>query len=435
MTDVETTTTHFDDAAVAEVVSVYQNLNFGMNGIDFGPLRVLVLDSAGTEGDLSCVWTSAMTFKDMASVGAFFRSSLSEEFRTLGDVMTTALPFVNGDTSKQHLAPGTLVFAASVDDPTAVAAPTGFSWIADDKHSNNPNDIAYFIPTAPPGYVAMGLCWGINGAVPEVGHYWCVRKDLVRVVGTTQAWSDAGQNWNSHDGSLTSPQLTEAAQAGIDDGDLLLIPPTFLPAPDTAAMTPYALLLKQPDLPVRVKAVTPTQNAETGTRLTAGNSRLTALPWTVIANDSSFPNRAEETPFYFIASQPYWESEEYLPANGGVYHSITTVGVEQSESVTFEETTSLEVSASFGLDISGVSASVSTTYTRSFGLTTAKTVGTNTSVQVTKDLPFPAGAVQASLWQKWIQIAVIRCDGSVMAAQYGQADLIMTGSTTPPTAK
>jgi hypothetical protein len=430
MTDVVDTTTHFDDAAVAEVVSIYEGLNYYANGIDFGSLIAKV---QGQDDSLwSCVWTTGFQGLLGATIGTFFRSNANGDFRMFGDVMSTAFPFHDGKTDGLQLPPGTLIFAASKSDPTAVAPPTGFQWIADDHGSGNKNNIAYFIPTAPAGYVALGLCWGINGATPNPDNYWCVRKDLVRVVGSTSAWGDGRQGWESHDGSLVTPQMTLAAQQGIDDGELLLIPPTFQPVPDTGTMTSYALLLEQPDLPVTVKSVTPTQNAETGTRLPAGNSKLTALPWSAIANDSSFPNRAVESPFYFIASQPYWESVEYLPATGGSYTSVTTLGVEEEQSVTFEESTSLEVSASFGLDISGVSASVSTTYTRSFALTTSKTVGTNTSVQVTKTLPFPPGAVQASLWQKWIQIAVIRCDGTVMAAQYGQTDLIMTGSTTPP---
>ena len=76
-------------------------------------------------------------------------------FRPLGDFALAGDDVNHFDTKGK-----VMTVCAGPDDPNALAQPVGFQWICDDKGSGNPNDIAYYWPIAPSGYVAMGVCFG-----------------------------------------------------------------------------------------------------------------------------------------------------------------------------------------------------------------------------------------------------------------------------------
>ncbi|PBC35784.1 hypothetical protein CJ178_30430 [Rhodococcus sp. ACPA4] len=422
------TNSAFDDAASAAVRAEIQKANTAP-GIDFGPMMVQV--DKKNSGRFRSIWTSALTHLQIPPNATFFQCQSSKvpgAYRPLGDIMTTALPFANGKTDGQVAPPGTLLFAPNTSDPTVLAQPTGFSWIADDKHSENPNNIAYFVPVAPTGYVAMGLCWGQNGSHPDPTAYWCVRADLVRLVDRQLTWSSAKQYWTSHSGSLYSSVMTATAQSGLDHAEMLVIPQTFLPDPEDGSIPNYALLLKQPAVTLELDAQLPDPNTPepTGTKLNAGVSAVAVVPWMAVANDSSFPDRPDNSPFYFVVAEPYWQSIENIPSPaGGSYDIRRMLGTSESNSQTFSQSTSMEISADFGLEFEGLSASVSTKYTETFSMETQTTAGVDTEVEVITTITLPS-AQQIGFWQLMLQVAVFRGDGSKMQTPYGFRDIRMS---------
>lgn len=422
--DIQTVST-FDDAASAAVRAEIQNIATAP-GVDFGSMMVQV--DRSNSGLFRSIWTSALTNLRIPPSATFFQSTASGEYRPLGDIMTTALPFANGKTDGQVALPGTLLFAPNTSDPTALAQPAGFGWIADDKHSENPNNIAFFIPVAPPGYVAMGLCWGLDGAEPNPNSYWCVRSDLVRLVDRQQTWSSSGQYWTSHNANLYSALMTATAQSGLDHAEMLVLPQTFLPDPEDGTMPNYALLLTQPALPTVLQAQWPDPNTpqQTGTKLSAGVASVTIVPWMAVANDTSFPDRPDKSPFYFVVAEPYWRSIENIPSPaGGSYDVRRMLGTSETNAQTFSQSTSMEISADFGLEFEGLSASISTKYTETFSMETQTTSGVDTEVEVITTITLPT-AQQIGLWQLMMQVAVFRGDGSKMQTSYGFQDIQMS---------
>jgi hypothetical protein len=92
------------------------------------------------------------------------------------------------------------------DDPDSLRHPVDFQWLLDDHGSGNTNNIHYWWPVAPPGYIALGVCFS-RGEKPRLQGYWCVKECYAVACPTLPAWNDKGQRWRSHNGSLWAPYL------------------------------------------------------------------------------------------------------------------------------------------------------------------------------------------------------------------------------------
>jgi hypothetical protein len=147
----------------------------------------------------------------------FFQCYADGETKPLGDY---ALAMVAGP-------PVNVTYVAPGSDPAALAPPTGFAWLLDDKGSGNFQNLNYWLPIAPDGYRAMGVCF-TNGDVPDVSSYWCVAERYCVPCEQSSYWSDSGQGFAHHDGSLARPSLPQAAPG-------VTVPTTFIssggPAP------------------------------------------------------------------------------------------------------------------------------------------------------------------------------------------------------------
>ena len=163
--------------------------------------------------ELSIIWSSERGYTPISFGQAV---PLDPDYLPLGDVAFINNEPVNASTM--------LLFANTPDDPTALAHPTGFVWILDDKGSGNTNNISYFWPIAPQGYVAMGLAFGSD--TPNPLNYWCVKSEYVVNGGANyQYWNDSGANWKSHNGDLSTPIAPNSTPA---PGTAFLVPATFL---------------------------------------------------------------------------------------------------------------------------------------------------------------------------------------------------------------
>jgi Insecticidal Crystal Toxin, P42 len=408
-----------DAAAAAAVHAAIAAGNYPTNGVNYAPFQVKFAYASS----FNPVWW------DMRFVGAprpatvtFFQFSdrTTGNFLPLGDVLTTT-----GAGESGPLLPldgGVMLFAPTPDDPGALAHPTGFEWILDDHGSGNFQNLSYWRPIPPNGYQALGMCFG-SGA-PDPSRYWCVKNDYLKAVSLQALWSDEGQGW-SHNGNVNTPAFSNKIET-VPEGQMLMIPRVCLSAESSGAVSPWALVVAQARLPVSRfpppdPAFDPAIKANATT--TFGLGEVFIVPYTAVAGDAGFPNRAVASPFYFVAAEPYWLcTKTRSTPSGGSQTSSVTVGVSQTQSTTFQETTTLSVSAEFGAKFKSFSGKVSATYTRAFQLTTATSQTDSTQVVESETLNTPKQPT-TWFWALQTQIAMFRTGGSqITPISYGNDD-------------
>lgn len=104
-------------------------------------------------------------------------------------------------------------FAARALDPTALAAPTGYTLLYTDAGSGADMDGSFWRPSPPPGYVCLGDLAQQGYAEPSPDAIRCVREDLVApgLVGNG-VWNDRG---TGADATFGSWQVVPADDSGL----------------------------------------------------------------------------------------------------------------------------------------------------------------------------------------------------------------------------
>lgn len=403
--------------ARAEVQAAIAAANYANVGAPFSPMLL----KFANQGDLSNIWTSNRG--DTAISFYQFNGNRSDGFLPLGDYAVVG----QNALSKTPV----MLLAPIPGNESALAHPTGFQWIADDHGSGNDNDIAYFWPTAPDGYQALGICFGSNGAQPVAANYWCVSTAYLQNAGVSSYWSDSGQHWTSHNGSLSVPSLTDV---GISDS-LLLAPTTLLSDEFTGnnggVTNSWCLVLSKLFLPVSGSGVPyPDYQPQygQGTQTDQGIQSVAVLPYNV-ANDPNAGGTPQSTPFYYLAGQPYWVCTTGFPSpSGGSYTTSFTVGTSQEQSSGFQNTTSITVGADVGIEAGGASAHMSVSYTDEMQISGSTTTGSSTEVSQSLTLNLPVAA-HVLLWQKAVNFVSYRTDGtSLSQATYQTTEIDFTDS-------
>lgn len=400
-------------AAIAQ--ADYANL-----GALFAPFLVKFADP----GDFVNGWT-AEKGNPISFYGSYKKSS---EFLPLGDFATVNNTPVQ-ETPILLLAPSPDYKMApahgDVQSSPTLAHPTGFTWIGDDKHSGNTNSIAYYWPTAPDGYQALGICVGFNGATPDVTKYWCVNNYYLQSAPVAAFWSDAGSHWTSHDGSLSTPTL-----AGVDvqDQKIQLAPTTLLSNQHGDLQnTSWCLSLEKLMLPVTGEDIPGPDyqpSYREGATTAPGLGNVAVLPSTLVEDRSP-----GVSPFYYLAAQPQWVCTRSFPSpEGTLYSSSFTLGSTQESSSGFQHTTSLTVGADAGIEAGPVSAKISVSYTDEMQLSTSTVAGTAT--QATEGLSIPVSKADRTLvWQNRTEFVLYRTAGDVMSSvAYQTRDLAFSDS-------
>jgi hypothetical protein len=397
-----------------------QDANYASEGAPFSPLRL----KFAAASDLENGWNSERGDTQIS----FFRSKgdapgASAPFLPLGDFALIN----NGDSSK---APVMLV-APIPGNEGMLAHPTGFQWLLDDHGSGNPSDIAYFWPQAPEGYEALGICFGFNGDTPKAENYWCVKTAILQDVPSKGFWSDSGSGWKSWDGSLNIPDLTNVPTV---QGKVLLAPTTFL----KDANLGRCLVLDKLMLPgARISTPPPVYSADTeiGDQTAPGLASVAVLPCTVVTDTSSSSGPTTD-PFYYMASQPYWDCiEGFSSPDGGTRTDTVSVGTSSESSQGFQNTTSMTIGADVGVEADGFSAHMSVSYTQEMQVTANSSIGKTTETSVSLVLNLPS-AQQVFVWQKLADIMAYRTEGSteegptiLSAATFQKNETTFTQST------
>ena len=403
--------------------------NYMVAGVSFGPFKVLVaeasvfqpiwwngffLDDASKDAGPSQYpdRTAAAAAADGSGFITFFQYQGSvTEYLPLGDVISNTMDPSGPFGKPGVIASGGVMLFAPDQDPDALAHPTGFVAVCSDGGSGNPRNVVYYRMIAPEGYSPVGVCFSAD--TPDPSNYWCVRTRYLKTVQAVDVWSDSGQGW-SNNGDLLS--ATFAVADPPQDGSMLLIPPTYLCAQDQANEGAFALIGTPSLLPVTPFAPPdpPSEPGTSGQTTTYGLGPVAIVPYTAIAADAGVANNAITWPFYFIASEPYWNCDASIPTPQGGDEAVTvTVGVSTTDSTTFQQSTSLTVDCNVGAQFDLLSLGASASFTQAFELITESSTTGSTEVQTQVQINFPDQPV-TSIWSRHIQMAVYRIDGSLV---------------------
>lgn len=375
--------------------------NYIENGAQFDPFALKV----ATAADFSELWRNERGNYDIV----FYQfKGRADGFLPLGDVAINS----KAETMDNR---GALLFKGANDG--VLAHPVGFIWLLNDKHSGNSRDIYYWLPVAPAGYTALGICFsGTDSQQPDVNNYWCVKSDYLRSIGKTGYWSDEGQHWGSHNGNLLRPVLTQD-QLNTPTEEVLIVPTTFfnvegpqIPANALVARQLYLSIEQIPD----TKPTFDPQNGE-GSVTPFGLRNVAVLPYTAVADGNS-PMKPKDSPFYYLACEPFYRCNESLPtpAGGSSERSFST-GTSITDSRSFKDETSISVGASVGINVDGFSSGITTTYTRTFSVQTAHSETNQTEVAEKITLNFPSQPI-TQIWQRMKRIVLYRTNGGEAAA-------------------
>ncbi|WP_035547893.1 hypothetical protein [Burkholderia sp. 9120] len=321
--------------------------------------------------------------------------------------------------------------APSPNGQPALAHPVSFTWLCDDAGSDNPNKVIYYRLDPPPGYVALGICFSPD--MPRTQDYWCVREDLCLKVAQQNVWNDSGYGWDDN-GDVEASATTLKAIAEVPEGNILLSPLGYTYSTEQAYMLnlPAAFLDVTFDFP-QPPQPSPTAQPVTQQRTDAGLSNAFIVPFNMIPADSDFPDQAYNSPFYFVAAQPYYLCYRVISPTGGGQITVTyDQGVTAEDSTTFESTTSIEASVSVGAQWAVENASASLSMTQTFGLTVNATYTQSSEYTYQEQLTFPPEAFVYQ-WQLMTDLVVMRADCSqIRSISFANADYINDPPPVPP---
>jgi hypothetical protein len=419
-----------DEQAAAAIRSAIKVGNFAENGVSFGKFKIKVVPA---KNNFTAIWwTEDADGGPKGSPIAFYKyTGNTAPYLPLGDVValeSAAAWIKNGGQLWPVTGGGVMLFAPGDDAPDIFAHPTGFSWILDDKGSGNSHDVAYFRMNPPDGYEALGICF--SDGDPDVNNYWCVKRKYLQIARSVEVWSDADAGWKSHDGNVRAPAFSPVSDppplADLLPNDIVILPPTFLSQEDLANETPFGLIGQQaalPVLPFNPPDPPYDPNIRSGKTTDYGVGPVAIVPYTAIPADAGFGEQAVETPFYFIASEPYWKCTETLstPEGGSIKFGVT-MGVSETQASSFTESTSMTIGCEVGAKFGDFSSKVTASFTQAFSLTTSESATHSTSKLVEKTVNFPKQPT-TWIWDLQTQVAVFRNDGTqVSVAGYGNND-------------
>ena len=416
------------DAAASAAILQAINANatdYALNGVSFGPFKVLVADASvfqpiwwngvldaasKDDGPSPYQGQDALTAGTSGFITFFQYQGSSTEYLPLGDVISNTMD-PNDPFNPGVIAAGGVMLFAPDQDPDALAHPTSFVAVCSDGGSGNPHDVVYYRMIAPRGYSPVGVCFSVDP--PNPSNYWCVKDRYLRAVEAVDVWSDSGQGW-SDNGDLLAATFATADPP--QNGSILLIPPTYLCAQDQSNEPASALIGTLNFLPVTPFAPPdpPSEPGSSGQTTTYGLGPVAIVPFTAIAADAGVAGNAINWPFYFVASESYWNCDASIPTPQGGQESVTvTVGVSTTDSTTFQQSTSVTVDCNIGAQFDVLSLGASASLTQSFELITETSTTGSTEVQAEILINFPSQPV-TSIWSRHVQLAVYRIDGSLL---------------------
>lgn len=373
-------------------------------------------------GELVLAFTTAYDYRwnDKGSGAdrdvAFYHPKPPAGFFALGSIGVA-----NYDSPNGKFASMCVKAATTVGGKPALAAPTGWTFIWNDKGSGANDDGSCWRPIAPEGYVALGDVFVAGYNPPSGQQVMCVAKELVYEgrIGNL-IWDDAGSGADRDFGAWQ----IEAGRAFLDTPDGVFAVNSFVgrdshAKPDSSAVA-WNLLLPLPtfeaggpEKPVLKSRTKPPAHT------TPVVDRIVTVPFTaVVDNDKTLQWRVENSPFYTVERSVDYALVLFIDNTTKTQQSASTAittGVSRESSETFSITTGITVSYESGIDAGGFSTKVTASLSIELGYSSTTAV-TQFRSETDEAILVAAPDHAAALWTESDSLRVRRADGGAVGA-------------------
>jgi hypothetical protein len=284
------------------------------------------------------------------------------------------------------------------------------SWLADGNDTG-----AFWRPVPPEGYVALGLVihnWTMQTTAPYVqkpllNAVMCVREDLTRTASIGgYIWRDAGNGLS--DRNFRSDQLV-IPEIYNDYEQMHLAPGTFVghasQAKNTTSNPDASVLCLDPQILIDADYSSTLWRPELNSLEDPGNATQPLRNRTVLVPFTAFADagrdiywKVENSPFYVLERNYYWEEECFTSGLGGCTVSYTTGSTESNEKTTWE-TEGVTSSWEVGFSIKGIGGKMSTTVTKTLGFAESIGVSEFEEKTVSTEVPAPGEGAVLATWK------------------------------------
>ncbi|KAB2099430.1 hypothetical protein AG0111_0g12290 [Alternaria gaisen] len=380
---------------------------------DYGNLRVTLTK----EFD----WKYSDTGTGAKRNGTFYHAKSQGDMRPLGS-------FVTPNYEEQNNKRATLLVgnARNGSGEPAVASPTGYSKIWDDRGGKGNHDGSIWRPIAPSGYVALGDVCVKGYSAPSTAAIWCVLSGLTLQSDFDEdsVWSDnsSGANTDVSVWPIVAPKMS------VDGGDKVPVLKDLFIANSAYTKPEYgrARLLALPipkdfkrfsaDLPEFTKDKIP-REGDTFNELA---QCAVTLPFTAffLPTDNACLNLISR-PFVVLQRRTAWYVEDVArnaADQSGTHSTKITKGVSKTLSKEMENSAGVEITASFGIKAMGGGVDI----TLNYQFTWRESYSSTEYEEIEKTHTFEIGpqTVLVLLTERvWIQAT--RSDGSMTLHRIG----------------
>ncbi|MDP2174726.1 MAG: Vps62-related protein [Bacteroidota bacterium] len=351
--------------------------------------------------------------------GGFFRPILTDfpNFYSLGDLAVRA-----------HNANGQVIAVVRdvSDSGNILVAPLSYTKVWDDAGSGADKDGSVWRANPPAGYVAMGLVASGNHSAPSLNAMRCIKAEYVikGKVSATVIWNDVGSGASKN----FSAWGIEAPMVSRDSAGTALI---YLSAntfvghgshnkPTDAIANLYTLILpiKEelpsdtvfPKLPILTSFNQPPTYSDFGTVST------TYLPWFSVKDAQlTMLQKIDQSPTYRMVRETRYKRINFTHNQGAETVTMnwsTSFGTSKSTTLSYSETTGIEMTVGF----SGYGVNASITLSKNFTHTQENTTQWTQETTTSIDVPVPVNtATAAYLLESTYKL--YRDDGTLVGSQ------------------
>jgi hypothetical protein len=360
--------------------------------------------------------------------GAYWHPTPPEGFHALGSLGINNYGNPNGNS---------YMFVVKAKNDTGplppLESPTDYLQVWNDSGTGSTDDGSIWKPIPPAGYVAMGLVAQSGYSEPSLDDVVCVREDL------TTPGNVGAYIWDLMKGfpivyfrswQITAPDASAHENAYLAPGTFVAI------VNETGSTTPpvdddvmHVLKVK---LPMLVEG--PTQDFipklddydkpadETVPRM----AKAMLVPFTIV-NDTGYSSEEKltDSPFYRLERYVYYKLlyHNYNQTSVQQENQVSIIsGVTTTESESFWNETSISITAEAGVSFIGISGSISTTVSTSFGYENMTSIAELEQSEVTSTV-YTAPGKAAALWQQYNRYILKRHNGinleTVSAWEFG----------------
>ncbi|MEZ4644142.1 MAG: Vps62-related protein [Chloroflexota bacterium] len=327
-----------------------------------------------------------------------------------------------GDYAKTgYDSPQTPMLVVRAIQPNALAYPTGYNQIWNDRKSGADSDGSFWEPIPPAGYKALGCVIVNNHSQPALDQIVCVREDLVTlgVVGS-RIWGDWGSGAAS---DVTLWQIVPTSPP-VDSKLSYITSGSFCGHNSYADMlssnVAYALAVQ---LPIDSNNPPTTSPVLTGTREPDPKTppQLDAVSYLpcIMVQDDAYRNRLQaqvtDTPFYKLEKYVFYKLQSFdtNSGEGGEVSFSATVGMSTTEQTTVTNTIGISMTAGYSSPNTTGGPSFSVTVSYSFALSESFSTTLMQSQTRTRTYPIPKDGAGA-LYSRTYEYQLKRADGTII---------------------